>query len=219
MKICKNCGAEIQDGAAFCTHCGTKVEEQKVEEQRVEPEKTEQTAQPVEPEQTAQPVEPEQTSGQSQAEGQNAGAQNVNYGQNPNYGQSQNYGQQGWYQPNYTPYDPYDHTSEFTTKDISDNKVIAMLVYLMGTVGIIVALLASKDSPYLSFHVRQALKFTVLDVLTGIIILLLFWTIIVPIAAGIFEMVLLVCKIIAFFSICKGNAKEPYVVRNFNFLK
>ena len=80
MKICKNCGAEIQDGAAFCTHCGTKVEEQKVEEQRVEPEKTEQTA---------QPVEPEQTSGQSQAEGQNAGAQNVNYGQ------SQNYVQQG----------------------------------------------------------------------------------------------------------------------------
>ena len=33
MKICKNCGAEIQDGAAFCTRCGTKVEEQKVEEQ------------------------------------------------------------------------------------------------------------------------------------------------------------------------------------------
>ena len=137
MKICKNCGAEIQDGAAFCTHCGTKVEEQRVEEQRVEPEKTEQAA---------QPVEPEQTSGRSQAESQNAGAQNVNYGQNPNYGQSQNYGQQGGYQPNYTPYDPYDHTSEFTAKDISDNKVIAMLVYLMGTIGIIVALLASKDA-------------------------------------------------------------------------
>ena len=207
MKICKNCGAEIQDGAAFCTHCGTKVEEQRVEEQRVEPEKTEQAA---------QPVEPEQTSGQSQAGSQNAGAQNVNYGQNPNYGQSQNYGQQGGYQPNYTPYDPYDHTSEFTAKDISDNKVIAMLVYLMGTIGIIVALLASKDSPYLSFHVRQALKFTVL---TGIITLLLFWTFIVPIAAGIFGIVLFVCKIIAFFSICKGNAKEPYVVRSFNFLK
>ena len=210
MKICKNCGAEIQDGAAFCTHCGTKVEEQRVEEQRVEPEKTEQAA---------QPVEPEQTSGQSQAESQNAGAQNVNYGQNPNYGQSQNYGQQGGYQPNYTPYDPYDHTSEFTAKDISDNKVIAMLVYLMGTIGIIVALLASKDSPYLSFHVRQALKFTVLEVLTGIITPLLFWTFIVPIAAGIFGIVLYVCKIIAFFSICKGNAKEPYVVRSFNFLK
>lgn len=215
MKICKNCGAEIQDGAAFCTHCGTKVEEQRVEEQRVE----EQRVEPEKTEQAAQPVEPEQTSGQSQAESQNAGAQNVNYGQNPNYGRSQNYGQQGGYQPNYTPYDPYDHTSEFTAKDISDNKVIAMLVYLMGTIGIIVALLASKDSPYLSFHVRQALKFTVLEVLTGIITLLLFWTFIVPIAAGIFGIVLYVCKIIAFFSICKGNAKEPYVVRSFNFLK
>lgn len=219
MKICKNCGAEIQDGAAFCTRCGTKVEEQKVE-----PEKTEQAV---------QSVESEQTSGQSQTDGQNvgAGAQNVNYGQNqndgqaqnygqnPNYGQTQNYGQQSGYQQNYTPYDPYDHTSEFTAKDISDNKVIAMLVYLMGTVGIIIALLASKDSPYLSFHVRQALKFTVLGVLTGIITLLLFWTFIVPIAAGIFGIVLFVCKIIAFFSICKGNAKEPYVVRSFNFLK
>ena len=60
MKICKNCGAEIQDGAAFCTRCGTKVEEQKVEEQKAEPEKTEQTA---------RQVESEQTSDQSQAEG------------------------------------------------------------------------------------------------------------------------------------------------------
>ena len=211
MKICKNCGAEIQDGAAFCTHCGTKVEEQKVESEKTE--------------QTAQSAEAEQTSGQKQTDGQNVGAQNVNYGQNqnygqtPNYGQSQNYGQQGGYQQNYAPYDPYDHTAEFTAKDISDNKVIAMLVYLMGTVGIIIALLASKESPYVAFHIRQSLKFTVVEILGGIITLLLCWTIIVPIAYGIFMCVLWVCKIIAFFSICKGNAKEPYVVRSFNFLK
>ena len=197
MKICKNCGAEIQDGAVFCTHCGTKVEEQKIE-----------------PETTAHNAAGNQNDG--------TGAQNVNYGQSQNYGQNSNYGQSqnyGGYQQNYVPYDPYDHTSEFTAKDISDNKVIAMLVYLMGTIGIIIALLASKDSPYLSFHVRQALKFTVLGALTGIITVLLFWTFIVPIAAGIFGIVLFVCKIIAFFSICKGNAKEPYVVRSFNFLK
>ena len=97
--------------------------------------------------------------------------------------------------------------------------LIPAMVFFISTVGIIIALLASKDSPYLSFHVRQALKFTVLEVLTGIITLLLIWTFIVPIAAGIFGIVLFVCKIIAFFSICKGNAKEPYVVRSFNFLK
>ena len=53
MKICKNCGAEIQDGAAFCTHCGTKVEEQKVEEHRGHSEQTEQASKPVEQEQTS----------------------------------------------------------------------------------------------------------------------------------------------------------------------
>ena len=34
-------------------------------------------------------------------------------------------------------YDPKDHTAEFNPKDISDNKVMAMLPYLMGTIGII----------------------------------------------------------------------------------
>lgn len=47
-------------------------------------------------------------------------------------------------QPAFAPaYDPYDHTAEFDPKDISDNKVFAMICYLMGFIGIIVALLAT----------------------------------------------------------------------------
>ena len=61
--------------------------------------------------------------------------------------------------------DPYDHTAEFDPQDISDNKVFAMLGYLLGTVGIIIALLASRKSPFTMFHVRQALKFTVVNIL------------------------------------------------------
>ena len=49
--------------------------------------------------------------------------------------------------------------------------------------------------------------------------LILVWTFIVPIAAGLFILVLFVCRIIAFFSICGGKAKEPYIIRNFNFLR
>ena len=47
--------------------------------------------------------------------------------------------------------DPFDHTSEFSAKDVSDNKVMAMLMYLMGTIGIIIALLAGTNSPYVGF--------------------------------------------------------------------
>ncbi|PWL53365.1 MAG: zinc ribbon domain-containing protein, partial [Lachnospiraceae bacterium] len=48
---------------------------------------------------------------------------------------------------------------------------------------------------------------------------ILCWTVIVPIAAGIFYAVLWVVKIICFVSICKGEAKEPVIIRSFTFLK
>lgn len=123
-------------------------------------------------------------------------------------------------QQQYVPrFDPYDHTGEFDAKDISDNKVIAMLVYLMGVVGIFIALLASSTSPYAAFHVRQALKFTVINALSAIAAALLCWTIIVPVAYGIFAIILFVVKIICFFQVCGGKAKEPAIIREFGFLR
>lgn len=115
--------------------------------------------------------------------------------------------------------DPYDHTHEFDPKDISDNKVISMLVYLMGWVGIVIALLGSNTSKYAAFHVRQALKFVVVETLVTLCTALLAWTFIVPIAAGIFLAILFVIKIICFFQICSGKAKEPAIIRAFGFLK
>ena len=112
-----------------------------------------------------------------------------------------------------------DHTAEFSAKDISDNKVMAMVPYLLGTIGIILALLASKESPYASFHVRQALKITVVNTLLGIVTALLFWTIIIPILAGICFAVLFVIKVICFFSVCSGKAKEPPLIGSLKFLK
>ena len=132
----------------------------------------------------------------------------------PNGQQAPNYNA---YQPPYagTPtYDPYDHTAEFDPKDISDNKVMSMLVYLMGWIGIIIALLGSHSSPYAAFHVRQALKFTVVNALMLICTLLLFWTFIVPIAYGVMSIVFFVIKIICFFQICSGKAKEPAIIRS-----
>ncbi len=115
--------------------------------------------------------------------------------------------------------DPYDHTAEFDAKDISDNKVIAMLVYLMGPIGIIIALLASSTSPYAAFHVRQSLKFAVVEILSAVCAILLCWTFIVPIAYGIFTLVLVVLKFICFFQICSGKAKEPAIIKSLGFLR
>ena len=89
----------------------------------------------------------------------------------------------------------------------------------MGAVGIIISLLASNTSAYAAFHVRQALKFTVVNILSTLIMLVLSWTIIVPFACGIFAIVLLVVKFICFFQICAGKAKEPAIIRSLKFLR
>lgn len=121
--------------------------------------------------------------------------------------------------PQYAPYAPYDHTAEFDPKDISDNKVYAMLLYLLGIPGIIIALLAANSSKYVAFHLRQALKFVVTETLLTLASALLCFTFIVPIAASIMLVVLFVIKIICFFQICGGKAKEPAIIRSLSFLK
>lgn len=176
---CSVCGAEVADGAAFCTVCGASMAAPAQEAAPV-----------VEP--TPAPIPTP----------------------DPVYN----------YDPTQTPYaeapvEPTDHTAEYDPKDISDNKVIAMLPYLMSTIGVIIALLASKESPYVGFHVRQALKIQVTMVLVAIVTVILCWTVIVPILGLICLLILLIVNIICFFSVCCGNAKEAPIVRSFGFLK
>lgn len=117
-------------------------------------------------------------------------------------------------QPAFAP--AYDHTAEFDPKDISDNKVFAMICYLMGFIGIIVALLATNSSKYAMFHVRQALKIEVASILSIFVLIIPFlgW-----IAFPILQGIIWVIKIISFFQICSGKAKEPAIIRSFGFLR
>ncbi len=124
------------------------------------------------------------------------------------------------YVPNQESYrDVTDHTTEFNPTDISQNKVLAMAPYLLGWIGILITLLASQTSPYAAFHVKQALKIEICTTLLAIITAILAITIIVPIVAGICVVVLFVIKIICFFQVCSGLAKEPPIICNLKFLK
>lgn len=118
------------------------------------------------------------------------------------------------------PYvDPKDHSAEFDGKDIADHKLFAMLPYLLGIFGTIVALLVAKDSPYVGFHVREGIRILVSEVLLGLITVVLCWTVVVPIAAAVCFIILLVVRIISFVNVCNGKAKEAAIVSNFGFLK
>lgn len=117
------------------------------------------------------------------------------------------------------PADPSDHSAEFDAKDISDNKVFAMAAYLLSALGIVIALLAAQKSDYAMFHVRQAVKIEVLNVLLALISAILCFTLIVPVAGAICMAILFVVRIILFFHVCAGKAKDAPIVGKLNFLK
>lgn len=83
-------------------------------------------------------------------------------------------------------------------------------------IGIIVALLATHSSKYTMFHVRQALKITVVSILSVFVLIIPFlgWF-----AFPILQGIIWVIKIISFFQICSGKAKEPAIIRSFGFLR
>lgn len=113
-------------------------------------------------------------------------------------------------------FDPYDHSAEFNAKDISENKVIALCPYVFSILGILVALLMSKESPYVAFHVRQALK---IYVCMGISIFVNIIPFLGQVAYGIISILLAIAIIVAFFDVCNGKAKEAMFVKGLGFLK
>ena len=115
--------------------------------------------------------------------------------------------------------DIYDHTADFDSEDISSNKVVAMAAYILGMVGIVIALLAAPGSKYAAFHSRQALKLSITNTLLAFVMVLLSWTIIVPIAGAVCIVILGVVRIICFFQVCSGKAKDAPIIRSLRFLK
>ncbi len=140
----------------------------------------------------AQPTRiPEQPAAQPQAPEQQP--QPPVYPQQPVY-------QQPVY-PQQPAYDPADHTAEFDPEDVSQNKVIAMAAYILGTVGIIIALLAAPQSKYAAFHSRQALKLDIVSTLLLIVSAVLAFTFIVRLPA---------LSALQFSSSCASSASSRY---------
>lgn len=140
--------------------------------------------------------------------------QNQQFNQQTNQQFNQQANQNPYYaQPVYN--NPYDHTSEFEKEDIAKNKVFAMAAYLLGTIGIIIALLANRDSDYLRFHIKEAVKIAVIDALVLIGTVALFWTIIVWIIGSVLLIMILVIRIVCFGMVCAGSAKEVPIIRGF----
>lgn len=189
MAFCKNCGNQLAEGGTFCAVCGTPVAQPEVQPEPVPVQQPEPQPEPAP--QYQPPVQPVQYQAPVQQP----------------------------YQPVQPAYNPSDHTADFTPEDISNNKVTAMAAYMLGMFGIVIALLAAPESKYAGFHSRQALKLEIVNQLLIIVSIVLCWTFIVPILGGLAMAALFVIRIICFFQVCGGKAKDAALVGSLPFLK
>lgn len=113
----------------------------------------------------------------------------------------------------------FDHTAEFDAEDIKENKLYAILVYLLGIIGIIIAKLCAGESKFVAFHIREELKLVIVQTLCALITAVSFYLVVTPAAFGVISVILLVLRIIAFFKTAGGKAEEVAIIRNFTFLK
>lgn len=184
---CPNCGAELPDTALFCGRCGHKIERQRGEYNQsfnsgVSDKDETQAWQAPGTSQNAQDGSPGYDQGQKYdraAPGSGAGQdrqQRQGYYGN-GQGDDRRASGNGWApdRDDQRYISPYDHTSEYSREEISDNKVVCMVLYLLGTLGLFIGLLADHGArgkryktTYIGFNIRQALKLEVFQILANI---------------------------------------------------
>lgn len=214
MSFCTQCGFELKTEKAFCPQCGSptgsavsipaEMETQVMEPVATEDEAARTTGTQAHPDPVQ--IEAAQPATESAAfQPDSAFQENPHYQPQPVAGAT----------PVQTaPPAPTDFTSAFDAEDAAKNKVFATGSYLLGFVGIIIALLAAKDSDYVKFHVRESMKLQLLYALLGLASVLLCWTIIIPILGCIAIVVLGVIEIICIVRVMMGQSKKVPLIGN-----
>lgn len=100
-----------------------------------------------------------------------------------------------------------DHTAEFDSADIENNKVMAILAYL--GILVLVPIFAAKESPFARFHSNQGLILCIVGIVLGFIPIIKWF-------AWIFE---LVFAVLGIMNAAKGLAKELPFIGKFKLLK
>lgn len=221
MSFCTQCGFELKNEKAFCPQCGSPTGSAapapaEAETQAMEPVLV--SEEPVQTEAAQAQCEPVQEEG-AQPASETASAQPEPVSQGTQQFQPQPV--TGAAPSQIAPPAPTDFTHTFDSEEVAKNKVFATGSYLLGFIGIVIALLAAKDSEYVKFHVRESMKIQVLCALLGLASVLLClasvllcWTIIIPILGCIAIAVLGVIEIICMVRAMMGQSKKVPLIGN-----
>lgn len=195
MATCKKCGAELEEGAEFCSNCGEAV--------KAEEEKPAEEAAPATEEPKAEEAKAEET----KAEEPKAEEKKEETKSEPNAFDKL--------------LDTKDTTSDYDAKDIESNKVMGVLAYLSWLV--LIPLIAAKDSKFARYHCNQGLILAIAEIIAWVVFGLLSWIPYVGIIFAIIEWAIsIVCfcfMIIGIIFAAQGQAKELPLIGKYKILK
>ena len=207
MAFCSNCGSKLEEGQRFCTNCGAQVEYV--------------PAAPQPPAEAAEIFTAGAAVQQAPApEGQGAYA----WEERPEPEMEARPTEQP--KPNAVPFqadelkkkaanlnNTPDSTGDYEPNDIASHKGMSVLAYF--SVLVLIPLLAAKDSRYTRFHVNQGLLLLILDAI--VVILRKFDGILhfIGTLGGLFAFILFIIGIV---NALKGRAKELPVIGKFRLL-
>lgn len=103
-------------------------------------------------------------------------------------------------------------TNVFDPQDIEENKVMAVLAYII----FLVPLIAAKDSPFAKFHTNQGLVLFIGWIICGAVNVI---PVLGQIAWLIGSVILTVLSIIGIINAAKGEGKELPIIGKFKILK
>ena len=107
-----------------------------------------------------------------------------------------------------------DTTNQYDSKDIEDNKFMAVLAYL--GILFLVPLFAAKDSKFAQFHTNQGIILAILSLANCVLLLIPFlgW-----IAAPLIGLCLTALTILGIVNVCTGKAQELPIIGKYKILK
>ncbi len=103
---------------------------------------------------------------------------------------------------------------EFTKEDIEQNKIMAILAYIL----FLIPMLAAKESPFAKFHTNQGLLVFLAALainIVGAIIPIIGWLLILPLG----NLAVFILAIMGIINAANGKAKKLPIIGNIEILK
>ena len=112
----------------------------------------------------------------------------------------------------------WDKTELFSEEEVTEYRLTAVLIYLMGIPGVFLALITDKNSAYIRFHMKEELKIATVTAFLSVIAIIFFWSFVIPVICIAGIIICCTVNLISAYRTLKGKSENAVLIRNLSIL-